>query len=75
MNHPHSMMRTLIPYLPTPVTSMRPGEPICGPVCRRPSTPWGVLLYAVGWKGVPDVNRGLYQNVTGPEMTAPLADR
>ncbi len=26
----------------------------------------GLPLYAVGWMGVPNVNHGLYQNVTGP---------
>jgi chitinase len=26
----------------------------------------GLPLYAVGWKGVPNVNHGLYQNFTGP---------
>ncbi len=33
----------------------------------------GLPLYAVGWKGVPNVNHGLYQPATGPSP-APLAD-
>jgi len=33
----------------------------------------GLPLYAVGWKGVPNVNHGLYQNVGGPSPVL-LAD-
>lgn len=33
----------------------------------------GLPLYGVGWKGVPDVNHGVYQNVTGPSPVL-LAD-
>jgi chitinase len=33
----------------------------------------GLPLYAVGWSGVPNVNHGLYQNVTGPSPVL-LAD-
>jgi chitinase len=33
----------------------------------------GLPLYAVGWKGVPNVNHGLYQNVSGPSPVL-LAD-
>ncbi len=33
----------------------------------------GLPLYAVGWKGVPNVNHGLYQNLAGPSPVL-LAD-
>jgi chitinase len=33
----------------------------------------GLPLYAVGWRGVPNANHGLYQSVTGPSPV-PLAD-
>jgi chitinase len=33
----------------------------------------GLPLYAVGWKGVPNANHGLYQNATGPSPVL-LAD-
>jgi chitinase len=33
----------------------------------------GLPLYAVGWRDIPNVNHGLYQNITGP-APVPLAD-